>query len=206
MKPYYILLLSIFSSTAALAQVPTEGALLVATPEMRDPRFSETVILLLRYESDGVFGVAINRPTWVEPSTALPNMEFLQHYRGNLYFGGPMARSSVLVLVRDPENQMLDTRPIFDDIYLSTDTELLRDIIGTENTDQNLRLYAGHASWDAGQLDREIAAGHWRVVPALADLVFAQDPLKVWQQVLALESEISVNLSFRDPTIAAIMP
>jgi len=206
MKPYYILLLSIFSATAALAQAPTEGTLLVATPEMRDPRFSETVILLLRYESDSVFGVAINRPTWVEPLTAFPNMEFLQRYRGNLYFGGPMDRSNVLVLIRDPENQVLDTKPIFHDIYLSTDPELLRDIIGTESTDQNLRLYAGHASWDAGQLDREIAAGHWRVIPAHADLVFAQDPLKVWQQVLALGSEISVKLSFREPTIAATIP
>ena len=206
MKPYYILLLSIFSATAALAQAPTEGTLLVATPEMRDPRFSETVILLLRYESDSVFGVAINRPTWVEPSTAFPNMEFLQRYRGNLYFGGPMDRSNVLVLIRDPENQVLDTKPIFHDIYLSTDPELLRDIIGTESTDQNLRLYAGHASWDAGHLDREIAAGHWRVIPAHADLVFAQDPLKVWQQVLALGSEISVKLSFREPTIAATIP
>jgi len=206
MKPYYILLLSIFSATAALAQAPAEGTLLVATPEMRDPRFSETVILLLRYESDSVFGVAINRPTWVEPSTAFPNMEFLQRYRGNLYFGGPMDRSNVLVLIRDPENQVLDTKPIFHDIYLSTDPELLRDIIGTESTDQNLRLYAGHASWDAGQLDREIAAGHWRVIPAHADLVFAQDPLKVWQQVLALGSEISVKLSFREPTIAATIP
>jgi len=206
MKPYYILLLSIFSATAALAQAPTEGTLLVATPEMRDPRFSETVILLLRYESDSVFGVAINRPTWVEPSTAFPNMEFLQRYRGNLYFGGPMDRSNVLVLIRDPENQVLDTKPIFHDIYLSTDPEFLRDIIGTESTDQNLRLYAGHASWDAGQLDREIAAGHWRVIPAHADLVFAQDPLKVWQQVLALGSEISVKLSFREPTIAATIP
>jgi len=206
MKPYYILLLSIFSATAALAQAPAEGTLLVATPEMRDPRFSETVILLLRYESDSVFGVAINRPTWVEPSTAFPNMEFLQRYRGNLYFGGPMDRSNVLVLIRDPENQVLDTKPIFHDIYLSTDPELLRDIIGTESTDQNLRLYAGHASWDAGQLDREIAAGHWRVIPAHADLVFAQDPLEVWQQVLALGSEIIVKLSFREPTIAATIP
>ena len=117
-----------------------------------------------------------------------------------------MDRSNVLVLIRDPENQVLDTKPIFHDIYLSTDPELLRDIIGTESTDQNLRLYAGHASWDAGQLDREIAAGHWRVIPAHADLVFAQDPLKVWQQVLALGSEISVKLSFREPTIAATIP
>lgn len=117
-----------------------------------------------------------------------------------------MARSNVLALVRDPENQTLDTRPIFDDIYLSTDPELLRDIIGPENTEQNLRLYAGHVSWDAGQLDREITTGHWRVVPAHVDLVFAQDPLKIWQQVLALGSEISVSLSFGGPTIAAAMP
>ena len=72
-----LLLLMVFSSTSAFSQMPSKGMLLVATEEMRDPRFSETIILLLHHESEGVLGVAINRPTWVIPSTVFPDMRFM---------------------------------------------------------------------------------------------------------------------------------
>ena len=84
MKPVWLLLLALLSSNATLAQAPAKGMLLVATPELRDPRFSETVLLLLHYGPEGAIGVAINRPTWVEPTAAFPDMESLGRYRGNL--------------------------------------------------------------------------------------------------------------------------
>src|SRR5947199_9746713 len=47
------------------AQEPTDstaGQLLVASAEMRDPRFVETAIYLVKHNSDGAFGLGINRP------------------------------------------------------------------------------------------------------------------------------------------------
>lgn len=205
MKPLlYPLLLAALGASSASAQAPEKGMLLVATPEMRDPRFSETVILLLHYESEGALGVAINRPTWVDPSEAFPDMDFLQTYRGNIFVGGPVARANVLVLVREPEIDVSGTEPVVDDVYLSADPQFLRDVSATAVTDQRLRLYAGHASWEAGQLDREIAAGRWLVVPGRADVVFAEEPLEVWRQMSALGSEMSVGLSVGESALAAL--
>ncbi len=70
MKSYCVLLLALLGAAPTLAQAPDKGMLLVATPELRDPRFSETVVLLLHYGSEGALGVAINRPTWVDPLAA----------------------------------------------------------------------------------------------------------------------------------------
>jgi len=204
MKSHCVLLLALLGTAPTLAQAPDKGMLLVATPELRDPRFSETVVLLLHYGSEGALGVAINRPTWVDPLAAFPDMEFLESYRGSVYIGGPVARANVLVLVSDPEIDAPETEPVFDGVYVSADPEFLRGIVATANTDQSLRLYAGHASWEAGQLDREIAAGHWQVVPADTDLVFAREPLELWRQVLTLGSEMSVSLPFWESAVATL--
>ena len=204
MKSYCLLLLALLGTAPTLAQAPDKGMLLVATPEMRDPRFSETVVLLLHYGPEGALGVAINRPTWVDPLAAFPDMEFLESYRGSIYIGGPVARANVLVLVSDPEIDAPETAPVFDGVYVSADPEFLRGVVATANTDQSLRLYAGHTSWEAGQLDREIAAGHWQIVPADTGLVFAREPLELWRQVLTLGSEMSVSLPFEESAVAAL--
>ncbi|MCY3730638.1 MAG: YqgE/AlgH family protein [Rhodospirillaceae bacterium] len=204
MKPSCLVLLAWLAATPSLAQAPAQGMLLVATPEMRDPRFSRTVVLLLHYEAEGALGVAINRPTWVTPSAAFPQMDFLQDYRGNVYVGGPMARANVLVLVRDPEIDVPDTEPVFDDVYLSTDPEFVRGMFATAGDERRLRLYAGHARWSAGQLDGELSAGHWQVVPATADVVFASDPLEVWGRLRARGSEMSVSVPSAESGVAAL--
>ena len=204
MKSHCVLLLALLGAAPTLAQAPDKGMLLVATQELRDPRFSETVVLLLHYGPEGALGVAINRPTWVDPLAAFPDMEFLESYRGSIYIGGPVARANVLVLVSDPEIDAPETEPVFDGVYVSADPEFLRGVVATANTEQSLRLYAGHASWEAGQLDREIAAGHWQIVPADTDLVFAREPLELWRQMLTLGSEMSVSLPFEESAVATL--
>ena len=204
MRGLWLLLIAWLATTAALAQAPAKGMLLVASPDMRDPRFAETVLLLLLAGPDGAVALAINRPTWVEPTTAFPNMDYLRRYRGGLYIGGPVARANVLVLVRDPEIEIPDTEPIVDGVYLSADPDYLRRIAPSAGTDRTLRLYAGHAEWQPGQLEQEIAGGSWHLVPANADLIFSQEPLELWQQVRVLESQMSVQLPAPGPAVAAL--
>ena len=187
-----LLLLMVLGSTSAFSQMPSKGMLLVATDEMRDPRFSETIILLLHHESEGVLGVAINRPTWVIPSTVFPDMGFMENYSENIFVGGPMARTNELALIDDSEIELPEAEPLFDSVYLSTNPEFLQEIIEIAVPDVNLRLYAGHASWEVTQLEREIAAGQWKVIPATADLVFSQNPLKLWNQLQLIKTNDSL--------------
>ena len=77
MKSIYVLFLILLGTGSTAAQELAAGSLLVATDELRDPRFAETVILLLHYGSDGALGVAINRPTWVVATESFPDMPFL---------------------------------------------------------------------------------------------------------------------------------
>jgi len=198
MKSTTALLLILLNASAAVAQSPATGALLVATDELRDPRFSETVILLLHYGPDGALGVAVNRPTWVEAADAFSDMPFLDEYTGNVYMGGPLAPANLVTLMRISDIGDNELEPIVDDIYVSADPVLLAELLdtagtaGTAGTEQTLRVYAGHAGWEAGQLDREIAAGSWQVLPASAEFVFTNEPLELWVELRAPQSELMV--------------
>jgi putative transcriptional regulator len=197
MRPTRLILtamLGLLTWVSAPAQLPAKGMLLVATEELRDPVFSETVLLLLHYGSEGAIAVAINRPTWVRPEHAFPDLEYLQEYRGNIYFGGPVARANILVLVKNPGSEALESEPVLEDVYVSADPEFLRRAVAGANDERSLRLYAGHASWEAGQLDREIAAGSWRVTAASGAHVFSSEPLELWRQLLTPASEMVVRL------------
>ena len=203
MKSTAALLLILLTASAAVAQSPATGALLVATDELRDPRFSETVILLLHYGTDGALGVAVNRPTWIEAADAFSDMPFLDEYTGNVYMGGPLAPANLVTLMRLSDIGDNELEPIVDDIYVSADPILLNELLGTAGTEQTLRVYAGHAGWDAGQLDREIAAGSWQVLPASAEFVFTDDPLELWAELRAPQSELMVYRADDRPKLAS---
>jgi putative transcriptional regulator len=193
MKLIYALLVVLLGTSSAISQELEAGSLLVATDELLDPHFAETVILLLHYGSDGALGVAINRPTWVIARNSFPDMPFLGGYKDSVYFGGPLAPANLVTLIRIPDNGEDNMQPIVDDIYVSADPDFLDRLIDATATDQTLRVYAGHAGWESGQLEVEIADGNWRVTPADAEIVFTTDPLALWAELRAPETELMVS-------------
>jgi len=195
MRSITTFLICLLGAMTAFAQTPETGTLLVATDELGDPGFTETVVLLLHYGPDGVLGVAINRPTWINSSEAFPEMPFLENYEGRVFFGGPAAPANLVTLIKIPDIGDLDLEPIVDDVYLSADAQFFAQSDFSIGNDQTLRVYVGHTTWDTGQLEREIAAGNWQVVPASAEIIFANDPLELWDRLRAPAGELMVRRS-----------
>jgi putative transcriptional regulator len=170
--------------TAAADSAPARGALLVASDTLADPNFAATVVLLLHYGDEGALGVIVNRPTWVKPSQVLPDAEELADYDGYLYVGGPVTPAGIVALIRQPAGAASeDQLPILDDIYVSTDPDRVASLAEGARDASRLRLFAGHALWAPGQLENEIAAGGWRVLPGHAELVFSSTPTTLWQSL-----------------------
>jgi putative transcriptional regulator len=185
-----LLLLAMLMPVAAMSQ--ERGTLLVATEQVTEEAFAETVILLLHYGADGAIGVAINRPTWVSTREVFPDFNYLRAYRGRVFHGGPLAQATVLVLSRRVGRNS-DDEPLVDDVYMSPDPALLEaEFDASEDDDNVLRFYAGHASWRPDQLDEEIAAGAWRVVPGSAAAIFDAEPESLWRRLTAGDAQIAV--------------
>jgi putative transcriptional regulator len=185
----------VLCSLSAASQTPVQGDLLVASPDMADPNFSESVLLLLRHNESGTIAVLINRPTNLVAKEIFADLEGLADFRGSLFYGGPVLPTRLLLLLRDPPAELIEGPAVVDDIFVSGEPSLLNDAGSWQADDSKLRLYAGHTAWEPGQLENEIAAGRWMLLPERSDLVFSSSPLDLWRQAMAADGEVVVRAS-----------
>jgi putative transcriptional regulator len=168
------------------------GQLLVAMPQMRDPRFTRSVIYLCAHNADGAMGLVINR---LVGSITFPDMlEQLgiassdHSKRIKVHFGGPVDAGRGFVLHSD-EYRHEGTVAVVDGMALTATIDILKDMAGGHGPRRSL-LALGYAGWGAGQLDAEIGANGWLNVPADAELVFDSDLDGKWERALG---KIGVN-------------
>jgi putative transcriptional regulator len=159
------------------------GRLLVATPSLRSPAFSRTVVLLLDHGDEGALGVVLNRPMEVEVAAVLPDWQPHVTEPGVLFQGGPVALDSALGLVSVPGDEVEPpgVRRISGSLGLvdldATPEDVVRRLSG-------MRIFAGYAGWAAGQLEAEVGEGSWYVVDSEARDAFVDDPATLWRDVL----------------------
>lgn len=158
-------------------------ALLLSMPQMQDPNFARTVVLLCDYRADGAFGLVLNRPT----DMAAREMVRLEPpvARGNdarLYAGGPVQPERGWVLIPDPPEDP-DYRTIHDGLYLSASPFVLRRVLEVLPAPR-ARVLAGYAGWGPGQLDVELAQSAWLIGDLHLDLIFDIDPSVMWETAI----------------------
>lgn len=158
------------------------GKLLVASNQLTDPNFQQTVVLLLEYAPSGALGVIINRPTDVKLSSLLPEVEELRDRGDTVLIGGPVARDRMIVLLRaaKPPPQ---SATVIDGVFITAGIDALHSLPHDKGAKANLRAYVGYTGWDAQQLDAEIARGDWKVTPADAATLFDKPPAGLWREL-----------------------
>jgi len=170
--------------------LPAKGKFLVATQNLMDPRFQETVILLIDYNSKGAAGIIINRPTQVPLTEMLPSVPGLGN-KTVVYYGGPVEGYRMLMLIQSDEKPT-ESAPVFGNIYVSSSKNTLELLVSANKKEQQYRIYSGYAGWSLGQLDREISRGDWLVVIADAQSVFAKKSTEIWRELLRRGSAVQV--------------
>lgn len=152
------------------------GSFLVARPPLHDPNFERTVVLLLAHNDDGAFGLVVNRPAQAE---GLPFP---------LFVGGPCPAPGLLMIHGHPEWAETDTDPqeggkpeLAPGLYIG-DASSFETATSTEESGR-FRVFRGYAGWGGGQLEGELAAGAWVVVPASGELVFDTPPEELWDRL-----------------------
>ena len=175
----------------------SKGKFLVAKQDMTDPRFSETVILLIEYGSRGAMGLMINRPTEVRLSTLLPDIKGLKRRDDIVYIGGPVNENQVFLLIRS-RTAPKDSLHIFEDIYANASLSELQQLIEGAKTDDKFHAYAGYAGWAPGQLDMEVSRGDWHVLQADSRSVFEKKTSDIWPELIRKVSAQWVEASAKN--------
>ena len=174
------LVIAALSLPARALAVSFEPYVLVATRDLQDPVFSETVILMIPVSEDGlVDGVIINRPTNVRVQDLISGAAVLPKPAEAAFFGGPVEVNTALILIR-ASRPLTGAIHVFEDVYVVAASEQINSYVKAPPEAGGVRLIMGRAQWMPDQLMAEMAEGSWYKAPAEVDDVFSQDPTKVW--------------------------
>jgi putative transcriptional regulator len=167
------------------------GRLLVATEQMGDPRFAETVIFMVHHDATGAMGLVINRRVGVAPVSALLNDLGLDAAGMSgevpVHAGGPVEPGRGFVL--HSADYAADGTMSAGTLAVTTQPEILQ-AIGRGTGPKQFLFFLGYAGWAPGQLEAEIRAGHWVDIVADARLIFDEQMDTKWKRALARRTTV----------------
>jgi putative transcriptional regulator len=140
--------------------------ILVATEKMRGGIFDKTVILILRHNGFGAFGLVLNSPP-------------LQ--KGDADWGGPVEKN-IYYTLHSPDVSAKKTVKIPDlQLGYTKGEDFAKEIGAGRSKPEEYIIFKGYAGWGRGQLNRELAGDRWTVIDFNRDLVFHTSPKKMWE-------------------------
>ncbi len=168
------------------------GDLVVATHGLTAGIFRRAVVLVLAHDDEqGAAGVILNRPT----SADLPDR--LRQWTALIappavFAGGPVGHDTLIAIGRAFGDVTFEGwQPIAEGVGV---VDLSSDIAAARAQLHAVRLFVGHAGWEAGQLEREIASGAWFVVDGHPDDALASAPEVLWRAVLARQGGLFTTI------------
>ena len=161
--------------------------LLAAMPQVHDPFFHQSVVLLVHHnDEEGSFGLIVNRPTELKIADILEGMKI--GWGGSpdalAYFGGPVQPQLGTVIYGgdDRTEKLSAASEVFPGIGT---TQHYRDLeLLAHRPPARIRLVLGYAGWGEEQLLGEILRNDWVTAPVKADLIFPTEPETAWETTL----------------------
>jgi putative transcriptional regulator len=181
------------AAMAAGQQKSAQTYFLVAQPDLEDPMFSQSVVLMLPPTgTDLIVGLIVNKPTKVKLEDLFPNDAALKQQPQTAYFGGPVDITAPLMLIhanRAPD----DAVPLLSDIYLDLKARSMLKVLKDSKSLPSMRLYLGRAQWTKDQLHDEMLENSWYKVASDPQDVFSADPDAVWRNLVARAQAIETS-------------
>ena len=162
----------------------TAPILLLSMPQMADPNFVRTVVLLCDYTDKGAFGLVVNRqmnePAWTLVQTE-PPVRIDPDLR--LWIGGPVEPQRTWVLMSEPQGPDDEQREVCPGVLLSVSHDLTLQLLQSPPSAKT-RVMVGYAGWGPGQLDHELAASAWLTLDVDPQLIFGVPADKMWETAI----------------------
>ncbi len=136
-----------------------EPGILIASPQMRDPNFEGTVVLLWHHDEGGAMGAVVNRPTTITMGEVLSQLDVKADIPPEtaVLWGGPVEEGAGFVIFQGEIDPQMGWRPV-EGVAVSPSREMLEEVLRRHAP---FHLCLGYAGWGPGQLEEEIATGSW---------------------------------------------
>jgi putative transcriptional regulator len=155
-------------------------------PQLLDPNFERTVVLLVHHDANGTFGVVLNRTTEIDAPNLCATLKI--EWRGrpdaSIDWGGPVQPQTGWVIFGDELMAAVgdEARAVADGVFFAGSLDVLRRVAA--HPPKRVRLLLGYAGWGPGQLEGEIAEGAWLSAPVSSEVVFEVPPEDMWEHVV----------------------
>ncbi|MCC6763753.1 MAG: YqgE/AlgH family protein [Deltaproteobacteria bacterium] len=166
--------------------------LLVAMPQLDDPNFKRSVVLLVHHGEGGSFGIVLNRSLDLTMSELMQNSGIQWPAGvGSVGWGGPVQPERGWVVFCDdaPPAAAPDGGGEDDDVAtlghgvrVTGSLDKLRSV--ASHPPSAVRLFLGYAGWGAEQLESELAEGAWLLAPLRREVVFDTAEDHMWEAVV----------------------
>ncbi len=176
------------------------GKLLIAMPEMGDPRFAQSVIYMCAHSDDGGMGLIVNKPqVGVQFADLLDQLGIdkspdVRDIR--VHFGGPVDHARGFVLHSGDYVSGAGTLQVDGKIGMTATLDVLEDI--AKGTGPKVSMLAlGYAGWGPGQLEDEIAQNGWLICDPRDEIIFGRANEHKWSAALKV---LGINPLLLSPT------
>jgi putative transcriptional regulator len=155
-------------------------------PQLADPNFRRSVVLLCKHNDDGALGVVVNRPLLTTGRVVVHLDPPVSTDRElEVWVGGPVEPERSWILVGDDglDEVAFARVPIAPGLYLSTSPALLQRLLAP-NPPGRTRLIVGYSGWGPGQLEAELEASAWLMSDVDRGLIFDTPPDEMWEKAI----------------------
>lgn len=192
-KPLPWSLFSHINKIMSKQPIDLKGKLLLAMPDMTDPRFSKAVVFICAHDKEGAMGIVVNHIVDAFEGKDLLdqlNIESDMVFDFDVCNGGPVETSRGFLLHSNDYTQS-DTVPIVEGISVTGTVEALKVAVSGEGP-RHILFALGYAGWSAGQLDMELQHNAWLVADIDAQLIFELPKDQMWDTIL---TQMGINPS-----------
>ena len=182
-------LLAWFGPSAQAADIE-RPMILVATDRLVGSPYEQTVLLVAPAGERQHLGLIVNRPTEIDLATVFP--EFVsQPVRDPVFFGGPAMRGLLFAGLRAAEAPSDYCVSLMPGLFLVMDKTTVEALI--KSSPNTAPYFVGVVVWGTDELEEEIRSGMWDVQPAEADVMFRQNPQRIWLDLTRVKRLLAAN-------------
>ena len=160
-----------------------KNKLLISMPNMVDPYFAKSVIFICEDDTTGTMGIIVNKPISQMKivSSGIKNKIFedIINESEKIFFGGPVGLNEACIVQKNTGR----SDDFAEKIELSTDLDLIQEILFNEETPKDTKLIFGHAAWEKNQLQEEIERGDW-LIQEYSGSIFKSSPNDLWNELI----------------------
>jgi len=179
------------------------GTLLAAFPDMLDPNFMHSVVVICQHTEQGAYGLVTNRATRFEVKDLLPDHPQLGRSSFPVFLGGPVDHTTLQFLHVVPD-EIPGGVTIDGNLHLGGELDALGAYLerAPDEALRRVRLFLGYSGWGAGQLELELAGCSWLAAPRFEEAVFGEPGEATWRRVVRSIGAAGDDLGQQPPNVS----